>query len=231
VKALLITLGVLVLLVIGVDIGGRALAENRAAAAITQAAKLTTAPDVSIHGFSFLAQALPGHYSHITVVDHNLPMGKLGDVDTTIEMYNVDFPLSDALKGNTDTLTAESVDLRAAIPTAALTNAVAGTNITIQSGPGGTIELTTTLQVQGISVPVTADLTATFVNGILKLTPTKVTAAGIANGAADTLAKQLAVSLPLPELPLPVKTATVTTSGNNLLLNAHLTRVSGRDLQ
>jgi hypothetical protein len=85
--------------------------------------------------------------------------------------------------------------------------------------------------VQGVNVPVSADLTASFANGTLKLTPTKVTAAGFANAAANQLASQLAVALPLPELPLPVKTASVITSGENLVLNAHLTNVSGRDLR
>ncbi len=102
---LLAVLLVLVVVVVGVDIGGRAFAESKAGETIaTQTG--TTAPDVTIHGFSFLAQAVPGHYSQITVHSTDLRIGPLTGIAATVELYDVDFPLSDATKGNTSRLVA-----------------------------------------------------------------------------------------------------------------------------
>ncbi len=231
-KAFLITVAILIVIVVGVDIAGRAVAEKEAGSAIARSADLQAAPDVAIHGFSFLAQALPGHYSHITVVDHDFPVGNLGTADTTAELYDVDFPLSDAIKGNTDALVAHTVDLHADLPTAALTKAFTQANVSISSGAGGTIQLSTTITVAGVSVPVSADITASYRNGALKLSATRVTAAGLSSSVTDSLAAKLSVSVPLAGLlPFPVQTATVVTDGAHLVVSGQLTNVSGRQLR
>jgi hypothetical protein len=224
VRKLLIFLVVLILLVVGVDIGGRAFAESKAGEAIaTQTG--TVAPSVHIHGFSFLAQALPGHYQNITLTSQDVAAGPITGIAATIELYDVDLPLGDALNGTASNLRAAQVRLHGEIPTSRISAAMTQTGVTITAGPGGAIRVGATVSVAGQQIPVTADLVASFSSGALHLDAKGLTAAGISLPSiaglniAD-LARNLSLALPLRDLPFTVQAATLTASGTNLVLTA-----------
>lgn len=231
-RALLITVLVLILLVVGADIAGRAIAESKAGEAIATQAHVSTAPDVSIHGFSFLAQALPGHYQKITVESGGIDLGPVPNVATVVDLYDVDFPLSDALDGDTTHLTAARADLRAAVPTASLATALQGQGITVSAGADGTIRLSATVKVAGRSVPVSADVTATFTGGRLHLAASAVKGAGVALPvSADVLARALSLDIPLTNLPVPITAASVSADGTGLIITAEAVNVSAAHLK
>ncbi len=223
-RKLLIFLVVVILLEVGVDIGGRAFAESKAGEAIaTQTG--TAAPSVAIHGFSFLVQALPGHYQHITLTSQDVTVGPITGIATTIELYDVDFPLSDALKGDTTHLHAAAVRLRGEIPTSRLSAVMTQAGVSITAGPAGAIRVSTTISALGKQIPVSADLTPSFGSGTLHLDATNVTGAGISLSSIAALSltdltKNLSLALPLKDLPFTVGAATLTASGNNLVLLA-----------
>jgi hypothetical protein len=219
VRKLVIALAVLLVLAVGADVAGRAIAESKAGEAIARKTG-TSSTSVTIHGLSFLAQALPGHYSHISMSSPDLTAGPVTGIAATVELYDIDFPLSDALKGDTSQLTAGRAELIGTIPDSAITAALPQTGVTISAGKDGGVRLSTTVTVQGQPVPVTADVVASYRSGILHLDATGITAAGIALPNVAQLTRNLSLQLPLTGLPFTVETATVTAAGTNVLLSA-----------
>ena len=222
VRKLLVVLLVLVVLVVGADIAGRAVAQNEAAAAISrQQGTAEIGPTkVGIHGFSFLAQALPGRYQHITLDAPDVTVGPVVGIATTIDLYDVGFPLSAALKGDTSELVAGRATLRGSMPTSAVTAAIKQSGATVSAGTGGSIQVTAPVSVLGRSVTVTADLLPSFSGGVLTMKAMNVRAAGIALPDVDQLADQLSVTLPLDTLPFEIAGATLTAEGSDLVLTA-----------
>ena len=224
-RKLLISLFVLIVIVVGLDIGGRFYAESKASEAIGQQTG-TAAPDVDIHGFSFLVQAIPGHYQHVTLTSHDVTAGPISGIAATIELYDVNYPLGDAIKGNSDNLTAAQATLTGVIPDSEVTAAMKQANVTISAGADGAIRLSTSISIAGHQIPVTADLVASYSDGTLHLDATGLTAAGISLSALTNLTKGLSLSLPLKDLPFTLDAATLTASGSNLILTA-----SGNDVR
>ena len=218
-RKLLVFLVVLILLVVGVDVGGRLFAESKAAQAIGRQTG-TTAPTVSIHGFSFLAQALPGKYSHITLTSSAIALGPIDGVAASAELYDVVLPLGDAINGDTKNLTAARADVVGTLPaaTVAALFALAGTRIS--AGPNGAIRIGTTVSVAGQSIPVTADLVSSYSSGALHLNAKNITADGFTLPDVAQVSQDLSLDLPLKDLPFTVRTATLTAAGANLVLTA-----------
>ena len=224
-RKLLIFLVILLVLVVGIDIGGRALAESKAGEAIASKTG-GVAPSVDIHGFSFLVQALPGHYSNITLTSNDIVVGPIKGISAKVELYTVDFPLSDALKGDTSHLTAGQVQLTGTIAADKITALLPQAGVKISAGTGGSIRLTTTVSIAGQSIPVTADLVSSYTSGALHLDAENVDAAGYTVPDVAGLTKDLSLSLPLAGLPFTVEAAQLTASGSNLVLTATANNVT-----
>ena len=222
VRKLLVFLLIVVLLVVGADIAGRVIAQNEAATAISRQSGTATIgrTTVAIHGFSFLAQAVPGRYQHITLTASDLTVGPVVGIAATIELYDGQFPLSDALQGNTDNLVTERATLRGEQATSAVTAAIPQSSAAISAGANGSIQVTAPVSISGRSITVTADLLPSFSAGVLRLNAMNVRAAGIPLPDVDALTRNLSVALPLDQLPFAVDGATVTSSGSNLVLTA-----------
>lgn len=218
-RRLLIFVVIVILLLVGIDIGGRALAESKAGEAIGTRTG-TPAPAVHIHGFSFLVQALPGHYSNITLTSSDITVGPISGIGATMQLYTVDFPFGDAIKGDTTQLTAAQATLTAVITDAEIARAISQTGVTVSAGPGGAIRLSAGIAVAGRTVAVSADLVPSFASGVLRLDATGVSAAGIALPNVAELTRNLSLALPLGDLPFTVDAATLTASGPDLILTA-----------
>lgn len=221
-RKLLVGLFVLVLLIIGADIAGRLIAQNQAATAISRQSGTATVgrTTVAIHGFSFLAQAIPGRYRNITLQAPDVVVGPVVGIAATIELYDVQFPLSDALHGDTGTLVAGRATLRGVLANSAVTTAIQQSGATVGPGADGSIQVTAPVMILGRSIPVTADLLPSFSSGVLRLNAMNVRAAGISLPNVDDIARNLSLALPLDTLPFDVDGATVTSSGSNLVLTA-----------
>jgi LmeA-like phospholipid-binding len=75
-RKLLITLIVVLALLVGLDFGAKAFAENEAAAQI-QKHGFPTKPTVLIAGFPFLTQVITRHFEQITIKASNIPEGPI----------------------------------------------------------------------------------------------------------------------------------------------------------
>ncbi len=228
-RKLLVLLAVLILLGVGADLAGRSLAESKAGESVARKTG-TVAPAVDIHGFSFLAQALPGHYPQITLTSAGLTVGPVTGIATVVQLYDVTYPLADAVQGDTTRLTAGRATLNGTVPAtvvaAVLTQTFGRPGVTISAGTDGSMRLGATASVAGRTVPVTAELTASFSGGVLHLTAGAVKAAGVAVPYLQQLARTLSVDLPLDKLPFRVTSATVSASGSDLVLTAAANDVS-----
>ena len=224
VRKLLIFVLVLIVIIVGVDIGGRYYAESKASETIGQQLG-TPGPSVDIHGFSFLAQAIPGHYKNVTLTSSDVTAGPITGIAATIELYDVDFPPGDAIKGDTSELTAAQATVNGVIPDSAIAAAMNQPGVTISAGPDGAIRLSTTVTILNQKIPLTADLVASYSSGTLHLDATGLSAAGISLGALTNLTKGLSLSLPLKDLPFTLDAATLTASGSDLLLTASANNV------
>ena len=234
-RSLLITLIVLILLVVGVDIGGRAFAQTKVADAIAAQTPTSSRPSVDIHGLSFLAQAVPGRYEKVSLGWPALVLGPVKDVTATIDFSDVRYPLSDAARGTVDELVAGRAELTASIP---LTSVVAALNvpgITLRSASGGRLEVIAAIIPGGPPVDVSAAVRAQVVDDSLRLSAADLRGQGadaaLPGFATALLQRSLVLDLPLAALPLTVRSATVTAVGDHLQVTAQATDVRASDLR
>jgi LmeA-like phospholipid-binding len=92
----LIALGVLVVLLVGIDFAARAVAEQVAASKIQQQASLASKPDVTIEGFPFLTQVAAKNFGDVKIGISDLKAGPvtITSIDATatnIKLSSYDF--------------------------------------------------------------------------------------------------------------------------------------------
>jgi hypothetical protein len=231
-RALLGTIVVLAVLLVGADIGGRLLAEHQAEKNLAAAYPNAADPQVTIHGFSFLLQAVQGHYSDITVSSSNLTLGALTGVNAQLDMRDVTLPLSDAISGNVSHLVARRADFAATIPAQALGDALSQPNLTIAPGADGSVQFGTTVSVAGRTIPVTVAGTASIDKGTLVLSAKVVGAGGIQlpKEISDKLTAYFSTTLPMQALPYPIDQASVSAQDGALIVTASGANVSAEQL-
>lgn len=239
-RKLLITLVVLAVLLVVADFGGRAYAENRAAGAVQSELGLAQPPDVSIEGFPFLWHAVQGSYPTVIITASNLDQGPLPGSRARVGLTTVTLPLRDAIAGDTSNLAAQATTSQVIIPLSALQAALPRPDVTLSAGPNGTLQVSGTLSVAGVSIPVTGTASLTAADDALTLSVASLSAAGIdltsvARDAAAALAAGLTTTIPLRGLPFTVTSGDVQVSGSDVVITvttgpvtlAELTRSSG----
>ncbi|MEU5876551.1 DUF2993 domain-containing protein [Spirillospora sp. NPDC047279] len=115
-KALLVLLVLLIGGVIAADRLGVRFAEDEIARQVSAQYDLKQEPEVEIHGFPFLTQAIGGEYDKIDVklgqwTERGVTVG-----DVTVEMRGVQAPLSEVAAGNSNNITAREATASAVIP-------------------------------------------------------------------------------------------------------------------
>lgn len=235
-RKLIGTVVVLLALLVAADFGGRALAQSKAQTAIANASSQIVDPVVTVHGFPFLIQAIDGSYRQITVTSTNVSAGRLAGVYAQLDLFDVTLPLSDALSGTIDKLTAGRGTLTAEIPAASLATVLGRPGLTVGgagSDPGSdTVQISTTVAVAGTVLTVTVEVTVSVSNGVLHLVASPASVGGVAVPAdvAQKIGTELTVDLPLTGLPFPLQNATVSAKDGSLDLFATATGISAADL-
>jgi len=219
VRKLLISTFFLAVVLVGADIAGRAIAQHQVGLAVA-AKSGGVAPSVRIHGFSFLLEAITGHYPWITVASPDVSVGPITNIVATIELTDVSLPFSEAVHGDTSHLTAARATVRGEILASRVAAALDQPGVTLSEGSAGSIRVSTTITVLGQAIPITADLLASYREGSLHLDARNLSTAGVARPATGDLTKRLSLKLPLAALPFPINAATLTASGEYLALTA-----------
>lgn len=222
VRKLLVFLVILIVIVVGLDFAGRAVAESKTGEAIASQAGISPAPDVDIHGLSFLWQAIDGNYGHVTLTGTDLSTGKLTGIGAVADLYDVALPLSDALSGNVDKLTAGHATIRASIPPAALSTVLGQQQITVAVGTNGALRLGTSIAAAGQTFSVQVEVKPSVSKGVLHLSGGTVVNAPAALPPALTasLVKGLNIDIPLSGLPFLIESAAATVEGGSLIVTA-----------
>jgi len=232
-KKLLITLVVVVGLLVGADFGARAVAESMGAKTLAEQSDVSN-PDIDIHGFPFLTQAIKGTYEHVTLTADDVMLGRV-KTQATVDAYDVHYPLSDAIHGTTDKMTADRAVVALRTPTSTFSTLLKAPGVTLATGDQGQIQVRTSVTVAGKSVPITADASVSVSKGVLHLKPGTVSFADIDSTvlpAAVTAAatKALTFDVPLDGLPVDVRSGTLTVDGDDLVVTAELHDVVLADL-
>lgn len=232
-RKLIASLVVLVLLLVGADVAGRLIAQQKASQALAVRLDGDSEPSVRIHGFSFLWQAVRGDYGHVTATSNGLTLGPLHRVDAQVDLYDARLSLSDALSGTVQDLTARQADLRAVIPGDQLAGVLQQPGMTFEPAGAGMIRVHTTIAVAGSTFPITVDIDISVTDDRLTLSARSISAAGvqIPPQLADELRNRLTSTIPLTALPFPLDSADVRAQNGNLLVTASATEVDARRLK
>jgi hypothetical protein len=236
VRKLLITLVVLAVLLVAADFGARAYAEHRAATAVQSELGLATTPDVSIEGFPFLWHAVQGSYPEVIITSSNVDQGTLPGTSARVDLTTVTLPLRDAIAGDTSNLAAAATALQVVIPLSSLQQALGRDDVTLSAGPNGTLQVSSTVTVAGVSFPVTGTATISVSDNALTLRVQQLSAAGVdltpvAQAAASALASGLTTTIPLTGLPFTVTSGTVQVSGSDAVITVSTGPVTFRELR
>ena len=220
-RKLLIFLVVLAILLVGADFGARYLATQKLGDALQSRLGVSQPPEVDIAGFPFLRQAVRGEYGDVSAALPSETVGPLSDVGITVDLINLRLPLSDAISGSVDRLTAASGRIGLTVPTASIAAAVGLPGLTI-TGQDGDLVLSATVTVLGQQFPVTARLDAVVDDAVLSLRSGEVGGAGITLPAevTGTLAALVDLTVPLDELPFRVTSGSVTVDGADVVVDA-----------
>lgn len=114
-RGLLITVLVLVALLVGLDFGARAIAEDRVGAALQSSLDLPQSPDVDVRGFPFITQALAGRYDDVGLSAPGIRYGKLQDLTLTADLSGVSLPVDSLLAGRVTSIPASQVTASARV--------------------------------------------------------------------------------------------------------------------
>lgn len=174
-KAFLVFLVLLVVVLVGADIGAKYYAERQVATALREEQGLAVDPSVSIDGFPFLTQLAAGRYSHVEVAAAGVDAPDLGPVTVSADLRDVALPASQVLSGSIGTFTVGTLDSVVRIPPATLQTQLDVTDLEVQPGPDGpgSAVLVGSVSVAGLvsqTVAVTVDLSVSEGNLVVRAT-------------------------------------------------------------
>ncbi|WP_299952544.1 DUF2993 domain-containing protein [uncultured Modestobacter sp.] len=153
-KALLVSLLIVVGLLVVADRVGVRVAEGRVAEQLADRGGLAGTPEVDITGFPFLTQAVAGRYEDVRISLTAEQLGQPAGTRADVSLRGVQVPLSDALSGSVQEIPVEQVDGTATLSYDLLAQQLGGDTMLEQDGDG--LRITRTLEVLGVEFPVTA---------------------------------------------------------------------------
>jgi LmeA-like phospholipid-binding len=201
VRALLIVLLLLGGLALAADRGAEAVAEDRVAQLVAERGGLAGQPQVEIGGFPFLTQALGGRYDDVRISLTGADLGQPEGTSADVSLRGVEVALSDVLSGSVQQVPVERVDGTATLSYALLAEQLGpGTTVTRD---GDRLRVQRTVEVGGVSVPLTATGTVSLDGDTLVVDVDDASGAGV--GVPDVLVDQVSDALDLryriPALP------------------------------
>jgi hypothetical protein len=201
VRALLVVLLVLAGLLFAADRGAEAVAEDRVAQLVAERGGLAGEPAVEIGGFPFLTQALGGRYDDVRISLSAADLGQPEGTRADVSLQGVQVALSDVLSGSVQEVPVERVDGTATLSYALLADQLGpGTTVT-RDGDG--LRVQRTVEVAGVSVPLTATGTVSLDGDTLVVDVDEVAGAGVdvPGRLVDQVGDALDLRYRIPPLP------------------------------
>ncbi len=223
-RKLVIALAVAVLAFVAADRIALAVAENKISQRIAASYSLPSRPAVTIHGFPFLTQVLTGDYQQIDVSVARVSVGRIGLTQLHARLDGVHAALSQLLHGSMSTVVADRAAGSAVISYGQLA-AWLPHGVTVGRA-GHDIRLAGTVQLLGTRVPVSATAAPSVTSNGIKVTPRSLTVGSGLSLPSSVLNSRLGVVVPLTNLPLHLRIASVAVTAAGLRAGA-----SARDVQ
>lgn len=220
-KALLITLVVLVGLAVVADRVAVNVADSQVAAQIQRQGKLAGKPTVDIAGFPFLTQAVAGTYDDVRISLTADELGQPAGTSAQVSLRGVHLPLSDVLSRSVSTIPVDRVDGTATLSYALLSQQIGhGTTLTY-AGDG--LRLATTVQILGQSVPLTAAGRVRLDGDVLVVDAQRASAAGVKVPSAlvGRASQALDLRYRIPALPFGLRLTGVRGTPDGVVVDVH----------
>ncbi|MCW2945884.1 MAG: hypothetical protein JWR24_2601 [Actinoallomurus sp.] len=198
-KGLVISLIVLIGLFIAADRVGLMVAQDEIAKDVASQYQLDHKPKVTIKNFPFLTQAINGTYDEIDVNVGDLTQRGVKLTNTTVTLKGVKAPLSDAVKGDSSNMIADSAVATATVGYSDVDKeAPTGTKV---SAKGSALQIRGPVTVLGVSRTVTATVTVQPAGRKVRVLPQTVNAGGTTLPVA-LVQQAFSFTMPVNGLPL-----------------------------
>jgi hypothetical protein len=209
VKALLITVVVLLGLLVVADRVTVRIAEQQVAQQIARQGGLAGNPSVDITGFPFLTQAVSGRYDDIRIGLTADELGQPAGTRANVSLRGVHVALTDALSGSVSQIPVDRVDGTATISYSLLAAQLGGNTSLRREGSG--LRITKTVTVLGQKLPLTASGTVRLSGNTLAVDVHDVAGAGvqIPRALVGQASHLLDISYKVPALPFGLKLTSV----------------------
>jgi hypothetical protein len=223
VRALLVVLLLLGGLLLAADRGAEAFAEDRVAQLVAERGGLAGRPEVEIGGFPFLTQAVGGRYDDVRIGLTGADLGQPEGTRADVSLRGVQVALSDVLSGSVQQVPVERVDGTATLAYALLAAELGpGTTVT-RNGDG--LRVQRTVEVAGVSVPLTATGTVSLDGDTLVVDVEDASGAGV--DVPDLLVDQVDDALdlryPIPQLPFDLQVTGVAPADDGVRVQVEAT--------
>lgn len=228
----LLTLALLAVAALIVDGVARGTAEDRVAELVQQSEGLAEPPQVTVHGFPFLTQALAGDFSRVEVTSPAVPTGSGFSVESVrADLRGVRVPVRAVLAGEVPEIVVQDAEVSALVPyptVATLVEAqLAGrlSEVDVQpAGQGtagdGVLVLSGSYRGLRLQVPLQVRLAGSR----LVVAPAEAALDGLPSALRE-VAESLAVRVDVPRLPYGLVVSRLDTTPAGLVLGA-----TGRDV-
>jgi hypothetical protein len=199
-RALVVTVLVVLALVVVADRVGNYVAERIAGDTIETSQHLSSRPDVSIDDLPFLTQFASGKYGQVTVTAHNVPVGPTSH---QLDISQVRVVLHDVQVSHSfSSVRAAPAAATATISYADLTKAL---GIDVHYGGNGRVVAGDKISILGRTVNATISATPKLVNGALRFGTPVINGLGQLGGAVvNALDNAFDLRLPLSGIPFDV---------------------------
>jgi LmeA-like phospholipid-binding len=221
-RRLVIAVGILAVLLVVADRVGAVVAARAVSKQVQSGLDSPDQPQVDVHGFPFLTQAVGGKYKDIRVKINDLTAGPLKQVKVDARLRGVHAPLSEVTKGGLDQVPVDDVDGTVAVPYDQLAAASGVPGLTIKPGDGG-LKLSGQFTVLGQSIAASAVAKVTIgANGVLVVTASdpQVTGTNAPTGLISALIEQLSFRVDPRTLPLGLRITGVDAGTDALTVHA-----------
>ncbi|KAA0021851.1 LmeA family phospholipid-binding protein [Antrihabitans cavernicola] len=98
-RKLILGLAILIGLAVVVDFGAAAYSEYRVSRALREGGELSSDPEVTIHGFPFITQAIDGKYKNIEIRAQGVRADLISNTTLEATLNGVSIPASDLIEG------------------------------------------------------------------------------------------------------------------------------------
>jgi hypothetical protein len=210
VKGLLITLVVLLGLAVVADRVAVGIAEDKVAQQLADKGGLAGTPSVDIAGFPFLTQAFAGDYQDVRISLTAKDLGQPAGTRADVRLHGVHVPLSSVLSGSVSQVPVDRIDGTATLSYQLLAAQLGGDTTLRREGDG--LRITKTVEVAGVTLPVTAAGTVTLDGDDLVVDVQKASGAGVdvPGFLVDKVSDLLDIRYTVPALPFGLQLTSVT---------------------